>query len=91
MKRRGLTAVAISQEDKDLRTAGRFRMHFGEDGPPFELLIDVDGKATPMLHHVSTYYVGEQGIVREIFPGIITTRPSWEAVLARIDELEKQE
>jgi len=83
--------VAVAQEDKDLETHARMKQALG-GSVPFEMVCDVDRKVTTAFHQTTTYLIDERGVVREIFPGLIPTRPSWLAVLHRIDELapEKQ-
>ncbi|RMF81538.1 MAG: hypothetical protein D6744_07090, partial [Planctomycetota bacterium] len=53
--KRGAVVFAVSQEDKDLESAGRFLQHFGAGGPPFDVLIDVQRSVTTRYDRTTTY------------------------------------
>jgi peroxiredoxin len=87
-EKRDVTVIAVSQEDKDLETHGRFYKHF-KPAPRFEIVADLKREKTQRYRRTTTYLIDKQGVVREIFPAIIHKRPSWRAVLNRIDELKE--
>ena len=87
--KRDAVVIAVSQEDKDLESAGKFLKRFGKAGPPFDVLIDVQREKTGQLDRTTTYLIDKQGIVREIFPALISKRPNWSAVLHKLDEINE--
>ncbi len=88
---RGVPVFAIAQEDTDLETFARMLKPFGEEGPSFELLCDVGRRQTERFDRTTTYLLGEDRRVVEVFPALIHERPSWTAVLNRIDARAAQE
>ena len=83
-----MDVIAIAQEDKDLASHAKFLKHFEPDGPRFEIVADLEGKATTgPLHRTSTYLVDPEGVVRQVFPSTIHHRPPWEAVWREVDRL----
>ncbi len=84
--KRDVVAIAVAQEDKDLESHGRFHKSFRQP-IPFEIVCDVDRKKTPHIDRTTIYWIDKRGVVREIFPAMIHMRPSWKAVLNRMDEL----
>ncbi len=81
--------IAIAQEDKDLKSHARFLEHFPTE-PPFEIVADLNRKMTKRYRRVTTYIIDKQGIVREIAPALIHTRPTWSAILHKLDELNAE-
>ncbi len=79
--------VALAQEDTDLEKHGTFFK--GLDEPfPFDVVADLNREVTLGYDRTTAYLIDKQGVVREIFPAMIQTRPSWRAVLNRIDALQ---
>lgn len=78
----------VSQEDKDVESAGQFLKHFDDRMPPFAILADCNREKTARLDPTTIYLVDREGVVREIFPATVRERPAWDAVLRRLDELE---
>ena len=87
-EQRETIVVAIAQEDKDLETHGRILKNF-EQPMPFEVLADLEGTTVDLYDRTSTYLIDMDGVVREIFPALIHMRPSWHAVLHRIDAMDE--
>ena len=80
-------ALAISQEDADLESAAAFLDKFAE-APGFPVLADLGGERTTKAYdRATTYFIDEQGIVRQIFPMMIRKRAGWPAILAEIESL----
>ena len=82
----GLSVVALSQEDESLDRYGSFLSRFG-DGPRFPITADLGRRATPRYDRVSAYLVDRERRVRQIFPMVIHTRPSWESILAEAERV----
>ena len=82
---RNLAAVAISQEDVDLPTFARMPRRF--EGK-FPILADPGRWRTKAIGRTTAYLVDPDGIVRQVFPMVITTRPSWNVVLGEFDRLQ---
>ena len=85
-ERRNTVVIAVAQEDTDLKSHGKFLSNF-EPEPRFEVVADVGRRKTKAYGRTTTYLIDKQGKVREIFPAMIHMRPTWQAVLHRIDEL----
>lgn len=79
-------AVAISQEDTDLRSFMRMPGRF--EGR-FPILADPGRWRTRAFGRTTAYLVDPDGIVRQIFPMVMTTRPSWRVVLSELDRLRE--
>ena len=84
--RRDKVVIAVSQEDKDLKSHGKIHQSLKGD-VPFEIVADIGRKQTSMYKRTTAYFIDKSGTVREVFPMIIHARPSWSAILARMDEL----
>ena len=84
---RDTVAIAVSQEDKDLKSHGRFLRKF-EGSPPFDIVADLNRKDTSRYDRTTAYLIDKKGIVREIFPMLIHERASWQAILHEIDKLQ---
>ncbi len=78
--------VAISQEDKTLKTHAQFLTKFG-DGPPFDIVADLKRKKTKRYDRTTAYLIDKEGVVRQVFPMLISARPSWKAILGEVELL----
>ena len=83
--------VALSQEDKSLDVYDAFLARFGDGGPPFELVCDLDRGVTGRWDRTTAYLIDRRGRVREIFPMIIHARPSWDIILREVERLVASE
>ncbi len=83
---RDFVAIAIAQEDKDLESHGRFLGRFKEP-PPFEIVADVDRGVTTGYDRATTYLIDKEGVVRQVFPQMVTKRVQWDAVLREAERL----
>ncbi len=81
--------VGLSQEDKDLASAGKMAKGW-PDPLPFELVFDFDRAVTKAYDRTSAYLIDEQGVVRQVFPMLIHHRPSWEALLGEVRGLANE-
>ena len=84
--RRDTVVIAVAQEDKDLKSHGKMHKTLKGD-VPFEIVADIGLKQTGRYKRTTAYFIDKSGTVREVFPMIIHSRPSWSAILGRIDEL----
>lgn len=86
-RRRGVGVLAIDQEgtgEEDL-----WRLVEALDGDvPFHLAIDPGRRASARFERVTTYLLDAEGLVVEVFPVHRRVWMPWEAVLARVNELE---
>jgi len=85
-EKRDTVVIAIAQEDKDLDSHGKIFDKLGGD-VPFAVLADVDRQATPRYDRTTAYLIDKNNTVRQIFPMLIHSRPSWWAVLHEIERL----
>lgn len=76
-----IAVIAVAQEDKDLESHAKFLKHFGDGGPPFEIVADLARKGTAKYGRTTTYLIDKQGIVRQVFPQTIHYRADWRAIL----------
>jgi len=86
LEKRNTVVIAVAQEDKDLKSHGRILSSFGGK-TPFDIVADIGRKQTQRYDRTTSYLIDKHGVVREIFPGLIHMRPTWKAVLNRIDAL----
>ena len=84
---RDIAVIAIAQEDKDLESHGKFLAPFGEDGPPFEIVADLNREQTIAYDRTTAYLIDKQGVVRQVFPMLIHHRATWKAILHEADRL----
>lgn len=77
---------AVAQEDVDLESFAKILPRFKKP-LPFHLVADLGREQTADYDRTSTYLIDKEGVVREVFPSLIHMRPSWHAVLNRIDEV----
>ena len=84
--RRDTVVIAVAQEDTALKAHAKFLKNFGS-GPPFDIVADLNRKQTTAYDRTTAYLIDKQGIVRQIFPMLIHSRPSWRAILSEVDRL----
>lgn len=84
---RGVTVVAIAQEDESMDMMWTMLDALGGE-VPFELATDLRRAATPRYDRLTTYLLDPAGSVLEIFPVHQRMWLPWDAVLERVDELE---
>ena len=84
---RDITVIVIAQEDKELESHGKFLARFGEDGPPFEIVADLNRERTIAYDRTTTYLIDRDGVVRQVFPMLIHHRAAWQAILHEADRL----
>lgn len=84
---RDTAVIAIAQEDTDLESHGKMLAKFGDEGPPFEVVADMGREGAPAFDRTTAYLIDKEGVVRQVFPMLIRSRPSWEAVLGQVDAL----
>ncbi len=84
--KRDVVVIAVAQEDKDLKSHGRFLKKFGSK-PPFDIVADLNRKATTGYDRTTAYLIDKKGVVRQVFPMLIHSRPSWRAILNEVDRL----
>jgi len=82
--------VAVSQEDKDLVSHGKFLTQF-KSQPPFEIVADLNREKTPSFDRITTYLIDKNGVVRQVFPNLIHHRASSLAVLREVQRIERNE
>ncbi len=83
---RGVRVVAIAQEDTDLEQHAQFLQ--GLEERRFEIVADLERAETTAYDRTTAYLVDREGVVRQVFPMLIHTRPDWGAILAEVDRLE---
>jgi len=88
-KRRDVAVIAVAHEDKNLTSHATLPAKI-EPKPRFEIVADIGREATQRYDRTTAYYIDKAGRVRQVFPMMIRSRPSWEAVLAEIDRLQRQ-
>lgn len=84
--RRGVTVIALSQEDADLARAGDIVSKVPGERR-FELVHDLGRSATGRIDRLTTYLVDGDGIVRQVIPQMVRRRVDWAAVLSELDRL----
>jgi peroxiredoxin len=80
--------VAISQEDEDLSTFAGMPARL-KPMPLFDVLADLKREKTVAYDRTTAYLIDKQGIVRQVFPMVIHSRPSWKIVLAETKKMLK--
>lgn len=86
-EKRDTVVIAVAQEDKDLKSHGQILSHF-KPKPRFEIVADLNREKTGQYKRTTAYLIDKQGVVRQVFPMLIHSRPSWYAILSEIDRLE---
>ena len=85
--KRDTVVIAIAQEDTDLQSHGKFLKKFGSSGAPFEIVADLNREKTKRYKRTTAYLVDKSGVVRQVFPMLIHSRPSWSAILGEMDRI----
>ena len=86
-EKRDTVVIAVAQEDKDLKSHGKMLSAF-DAKTPFDVVADLGRKQTERYDRTTSYLIDKHGVVREIFPALIHMRPTWRAILNRIDALK---
>lgn len=84
--KRDTVVIAVAQEDTALKAHAKFLKNF-KSPPPFDIVADLNRKKTTAYGRTTAYLIDKDGVVRQIFPMLIHTRPSWRAILNEIDRL----
>jgi peroxiredoxin len=85
-ERRDTVVIAIAQEDTDLDKHAQMAAKI-KPKPRFEIVADLNRAKTGAYDRITAYLIDKNGRVRQIFPMLVRTRPSWEAVLNEIDRI----
>lgn len=85
--KRETVVIAVAQEDTDLESHGKFLKKFGSSGPSFDIVADLNRKKTKRYHRTTAYLIDKTGVVRQVFPMLIHSRPSWKAILSEMDRI----
>ena len=88
-EKRDTVVIAIAQEDKDLQSHAKILKSF-KPKPRFPIALDVGREQTEKYKRTTAYLIDTEGIVQQIFPMLIHSRPSWSAILSEIDQLQKK-
>jgi len=80
--------IAIAQEDTDLDSHGRFYENFKPE-PKFELCADFSRTETTRYERTSTYLIGKDGAIKQVFPQLIHFRANWDGVLRECGRILK--
>ncbi|MCZ6834560.1 MAG: hypothetical protein O7G85_02185 [Planctomycetota bacterium] len=83
-----MVVIAIAQEDKDIESHGKFHDHFKPE-PKFELAADFSRSETGRYERTSTYVIGKDGVIKQIYPQLIHYRAHWDAVLSEAERVLK--
>ena len=83
---RDTVVIAVAQEDKDLKKHGRILKNF-KPSPLFDIVADIGRKKTKRYDRTTAYLIDKQGTVRQVFPTLIHSRPSWQAMLHELDAM----
>jgi hypothetical protein len=84
LTQRETAVIAVAQEDTELAQHARFLKAF-KTPPPFDIVADLNRKATSRYHRTTAYLIDKQGVVRQVFPMTIRRRAPWSAVWREID------
>ena len=84
--KRDVVVIAVAQEDTDLKSHGRFLKKFGSE-PRFDIVADLNRKETSGYDRTTAYLIDKKGVVRQVFPMLIHSRPSWRAILNEVDRV----
>ncbi len=85
-KSRDTVVVAVAQEDKDLKSHAKILNRF-KPAPYFDIVADVNRAQTKAYKRTTAHLIDKKGYVRQIFPMLIHSRPSWRAILNEIDRV----
>ncbi len=86
IEKRDAVVIAISQEDKDLKSHGGLPEKI-KPSPRFDVVADLNRKATKRYHRTTAYLIDKEGVVQQVFPMLIRSRPSWDAIFAEMDRV----
>ncbi|MGD2109504.1 MAG: hypothetical protein PVI86_08935 [Phycisphaerae bacterium] len=81
--------IAVCQEDADLKTHAQFLRQL-KTRPRFEIVADVGRRMTMRYRRTTAHLIDKQGTVRQIFPMLIHSRPSWSAIRHEVEELHSE-
>ena len=84
--KRDTVVIAIAQEDTDLESHGQFLRKFSSP-PPFDIVADLGRKETPRYDRTTAYLIDKEGVVRQVFPMLIHSRPTMSALLNEVDRI----
>jgi len=84
--KRDTVVIAIAQEDADLKTHGQFLKKFSTP-PSFDVVADIGRKETQRYDRTTAYFIDKKGIVRQVFPMLIHSRPTMAALLSEVDRI----
>lgn len=82
----GVSAVAVSQEDKDLASAQRF-LRGWDPPPPFPIVADFERRVTTAYDRTTAYLIDADGVVRQVFPMLIHMRATGRALVREAQAL----
>lgn len=71
-----VSILALSQEDDDLDKARRMHRSLGGGELPLTLAFDLERRETQAFDRTTAYLVDREGVVQQVFPMIIHSRPS---------------
>ena len=83
---RNTVVVAIAQEDETLSDHAKMLASF-EGGPRFPVVADLGYEGSKPYDRTSAYLIDTRGKVRQVFPMLIHSRPTWRAILDEMDRL----
>ncbi len=83
-----MVVIAIAQEDSDIESHGKFHTNFKPE-PKFELAADFDRAETGRYERTSTYVIGKDGKIKQVFPQLVHFRANWDAVLREAERVLK--
>ena len=66
---------------------GKFLKKYGSSGPSFDIVADLNRKKTKRYHRTTAYLIDKTGVVRQVFPMLVHSRPSWKAILGEMDRI----
>jgi peroxiredoxin len=84
---RGVTVIALAQEDTDLAQHGQIAGRI-EGDLRFELAADLNRAKSTTYDRLTTYLIDADGVVRQVVPQMIRRRVDWNAILSEIDRLK---
>jgi alkyl hydroperoxide reductase subunit AhpC len=85
-EKRDTVVIAVAQEDDDLEKHKKIYKSF--DGKvPFKIAADIGYKKTKPYKRTTAYLIDKEGVVRQVFPMLIHSRPTWWAILHEIDAM----
>lgn len=84
--RRDTVVIAVAQEDTDLPSHGQFIQKFPSP-PGFDIVADIGRKETPRYDRTTAYLIDKQGVVRQVFPMLIRSRPTMKALLNEVERI----